>query len=903
MKKHLLLIFALLTFYNSFSTHLVSAELRLEKKPSVSNKTYNIILTVFYLESSINLNPGLDINTEIITVRDAGRNEIESFLISKDISQNERIDNGFIEPVLKRVFVGEYTFSASNGSKILSYTGDQRRGDITNIEDPLSGNYEIYVETFVFIDGSVPSNSTPEFTTPPQGIAAKDRVYTYDIAAVDPEGDSLSYELVELRYEDGLVIPDQWFPDDPRFGNSQITIDPLTGILTWDSPRIEGVFNVAIQVNEWRNGARKSFSVRDFPIDVVEVDNEEPIITQVRDTCITSGQELVLPVEIVDPDGDRLNFNISGSPTLLSPAMIASDIFGVGTSNINFNMRWIPGCDAIQKNPHAAITRAWDDNPIVSLTTFEASLITVYPEFPKNIQATFNYTGTKSVELNWDAYRCNGANNKIIIYRAECDSTLDRSVCDFKLPDEFSYTKIAELDADEVTFVDDNNGQGLRGAVTYHYVISGKLTFPSIIEGPPSEVISISSTLEAPIITNVSIDSTSATNGKIAVKWISPPGFDQVTNPGPYAYELYRSIGLDGNGFSDSPIYTVTSNTLDNGEFLDTLLNTQELSFSYKVKLLYSGGDIESDFATTTRLETTPGPRLIDLDWEENSVWFRPDSLYQVVWQDTLPDKIIDSVNTLNDFYRIDDLIDGDTFCFYVETRNVFCIQEVADVYTNFSNISCNVPKDTTPPCPPVLDVTKTNCKSFDVTAEIRNELSISYDFSSAQCIDKLSHYNIYFKKRPGLSDYTFLDSIPILEPNPTPYVHDGIDSYTFCYAVSAVDIAGNESELSNVGCNDNCELFDLPNVFTPNGDGKNDFFTPLPESRFVQEIKFRVYNRWGTQIYLSNDDVWINWDGKNNDGDEVSDGVYYFSAEVVFDKLDQESSKIEYKGWVQLTR
>ena len=77
-----------------------------------------------------------------------------------------------------------------------------------------------------------------------------------------------------------------------------------------------------------------------------------------------------------------------------------------------------------------------------------------------------------------------------------------------------------------------------------------------------------------------------------------------------------------------------------------------------------------------------------------------------------------------------------------------------------------------------------------------------------------------------------------------------------------------------------------IPNIFTPNGDGKNDFFyiSNLPESG----AKLRIYDRWGIlsykSFYYQND-----WDGKNQ-----PDGLYYY-------ELDTPTQL--YKGWVQIVR
>jgi gliding motility-associated-like protein len=56
--------------------------------------------------------------------------------------------------------------------------------------------------------------------------------------------------------------------------------------------------------------------------------------------------------------------------------------------------------------------------------------------------------------------------------------------------------------------------------------------------------------------------------------------------------------------------------------------------------------------------------------------------------------------------------------------------------------------------------------------------------------------------------------------------------------------------------------LFQVPNAFTPNGDGNNDeFYFKLPEG--IKDCKIIIFNRWGTKVFETNETSEIRWDGK----------------------------------------
>jgi gliding motility-associated-like protein len=65
-----------------------------------------------------------------------------------------------------------------------------------------------------------------------------------------------------------------------------------------------------------------------------------------------------------------------------------------------------------------------------------------------------------------------------------------------------------------------------------------------------------------------------------------------------------------------------------------------------------------------------------------------------------------------------------------------------------------------------------------------------------------------------------------------------------------------------------------VPNVFTPNGDGHNDFFQVKYHN--IETFNCVIFNRWGNKIYEWSD-VSKGWDGKTSGGAECSDGTYFY--------------------------
>ena len=66
---------------------------------------------------------------------------------------------------------------------------------------------------------------------------------------------------------------------------------------------------------------------------------------------------------------------------------------------------------------------------------------------------------------------------------------------------------------------------------------------------------------------------------------------------------------------------------------------------------------------------------------------------------------------------------------------------------------------------------------------------------------------------------------------------------------------------------------FTVPNAFTPNGDGLNDMF--MVRADFLEEFEMIIYNRWGEEIFRS-EDISKGWNGMYNDTEQEV-GTYMF--------------------------
>lgn len=93
----------------------------------------------------------------------------------------------------------------------------------------------------------------------------------------------------------------------------------------------------------------------------------------------------------------------------------------------------------------------------------------------------------------------------------------------------------------------------------------------------------------------------------------------------------------------------------------------------------------------------------------------------------------------------------------------------------------------------------------------------------------------------------------------------------------------------------------DIPNAFTPNGDGINDTFFPVFYDVIPEGYSLEIFNRWGQEIF-STDDWHSGWDGRSKGKDCPSD-VYVYKMEMNSPDINQGEKTILKKGNLLLLR
>jgi gliding motility-associated-like protein len=868
-----------------FATHNRAGEIHVEQ---IGPLTVRATIITWTKTSSVNVDRDtLDINW--------GDGVIQAVRRSNNGGEGQPLANN----VKYNLYIAEHTYAGPATYRISMYD-QNRNGGIVNVNPPSSENVPFHIETiYSFQDPQFGgSNTTPYLLQPPIDIACIGKPFKHNPNAFDPDGDSLSYHLIVPLQGIGSQVPNYTFPQLVMPGaNNLLQLDPITGDLLWVAPQLAGEYNLAFIIVSWRGGIPIDTTIRDMQIFVETCQNNPPDVYTEDKICVIAGDTVELEVIGTDPDSaDFVQLTALGAP-LDSPYSPATfDVpAGYNEPPVIGHFQWITSCEHVSNQPYSVVFKAVDslNANTPQLADLKTVSIKVVGPPPEDVQAEAQLG---VVEVTWEKpYFCeNAAENYFLgfsVWRREGSNPFVPDSCTPGLAGR-GYTElifVTKQTQDGRYYFKDTNVE--RGR-TYCYRVLGKFArisaggYPyNVVESLPSEEVCVQLPRDLPIITNVSVKTTSSAAGQMEIAWAKPlaSDLDTVVNHGPYRYQVLRAPGFSGGTMTAIPSASFSANQLwlaDTVFRFDQDLNTQGQPYHYRVDFYVRGENMPlgaTNEASSIFLSVQSTDQTNLLSWQEEVPWgnYRYD-----VFRRNDATGAFDSIGTTSaQAYEDRGLDNGKLYCYLVKSIGTYSIGGIIDPLVNYSQEACGSPLDTLPPCPPTLIVNNL-CDEPDVAdpgPPFQNLLSWTNPNAICDGSDDAVAYRIWYAPSEGEA------------PSPLA-TQDGANNLQFthlleaglagCYAVSAIDSVGNESALSNIVCKDNCPLYELPNAFTPNGDTKNDLFKPFPGWRFVERVEMQIFNRWGNLVFETNDPN-INWSGANEQGKELAEGTYFYVCKV----------------------
>jgi hypothetical protein len=902
VKKLLLLFFSLLTS-SLWASHIVGGEFEILH---ISGSTYRVNLIYYFDTFSKNFQgTPPELQEKTLTARifrksdNAGmRNVVLTFVSPRTkvsytqpaCSSGEVVTDKLIYTAI--IELPSDTYNDPDGYYI-AWERCCRNYTITNIysEEPSPGKsasksagQTFYLEfPAVTKNGQPFINSSPHLFPPLSDYACILRPYYVDFAGVDDDGDSLVYSLTTPLSTHTVDATPPLNPAPyplitwrPGYGVNTITKGnpdfriSKAGMITVTPPATLGLFVFAIKVEEFRNKEKIGESRRDFQMLVVDCKEAfPPQIVGKKKTALTiysdqmdvsfsnsvNDADRCIEVTISDPDASRveedftekINIRVVGlnfkSPELnkILPQIKSATLKNGSTATFNI---CLPRCPFVEGGPYKIGIIAMDD--ACSLPLLDTLKVNVTVEPPPNTAPYFTTAVSTSNQLNEGESRSWPFQIK--------DDDGDELVL-FQLTDGFVMSDVGM----KVKVINQVNG-----------LINGELTWDAACD---------------------KYDFSKRTNFKITLI-VEDQDECKLTNPVLAEYNL--SIRLPGNA---DPIIDTNLTTDPMERVVDGIERKVFQSLSFKV----TGSDlVDNDFVNL---------RMIPID-------FKP-SDFGITFPKTFAKGLAQSTFQWN----------MNCAKFDLKKKDLFEVMFIAVDSTNKCRIrkadTVNVKIKVLPPdnVGPLISVRSLNPELTLINNHMNVTLgqqiilglegsdadifpqkdSIKLSLARANGDDKPEGYSFTDAKGVGLvaSTFTWNPDCSIFENG----VYENKYAFKFylkdnrCIIPKADSV---EVKITLKDVNGSTGNFIPVNFFTPNGDGKNDYYAMqvqdeltgepiniLPADNCAGHFEIiQIVNRWGNIVFESYDRN-FRWYGK----DEAA-GVYYYHIKY---------SDREYKGALSL--
>ncbi|CAN5177672.1 hypothetical protein BH09BAC1_BH09BAC1_01170 [soil metagenome] len=189
---------------------------------------------------------------------------------------------GNLPGIQQYTYTGRFTLPANCSDWVIGYSECCRNSAITNLQNP--GSQNLYVEAKLNNAGGLCNNS-PFFTSLPTPYLCAGQPFFYNHGAIDFDGDSLVYSLIQPRTAPTSNIPYNggFSPTNPMTTNSGFGFNTATGQMSF-TPTNPQQAVVTVRVDEYRNGVLIGSVIRDLQLVVINCNNQLPTASGINGT-------------------------------------------------------------------------------------------------------------------------------------------------------------------------------------------------------------------------------------------------------------------------------------------------------------------------------------------------------------------------------------------------------------------------------------------------------------------------------------------------------------------------------------------------------------------------------------------------------------------------------------------
>lgn len=782
---------------------------------------------------------------------------------------------------------GTYQFTVTLDTDVSSYQVVYQRccrnQTIQNLENPGAQGLTIVAE--VPQTNVADCNSSPSFNNFPPPVLCSFEQLVFDHSATDPDGDELVYSLCSPYIGGTQAVPAPVPPSNPPYdvvvwngaysaidpldADPMLSIDPVTGLLTGE-PTVQGQFVVGVCVEEYRDGVLIGTNKRDFQFNVAQCDPvSEALIQEITE------EELC----------DDLSFNFTnlgnpaneyvwdyGDPTTEDDESIGYNGFYTFPDTGTYVITLISNPGVFCSDTAEIILPVYNETTI-EIESFSFECIEGEPVYSFSAGGSFDQVESivdwdfgpgstpqalQGVEVSGVSFDSPGI--KII----EVFAT--NNICEAQNSIEF---EVAEPPTAVIT-PQEEFCQGLTGGFTQTSENATQFLWDfgdPTTDGDFAESPAATYTFPNPGIYTVSLTVSSTENCPITVT----EDFDLQTLLAPeipeqdvFCFDNHSINFVAGGSYSSSAVFTWSfpeGTPSTSSQESPTGITFPEPG-EQEVSLTVAENGCERSVQSTIDLHPNP-IALFDAFPTDGCVPLTVSFLNESITQSSSRafDWFFGDGNSTNSVSPSHEYTTAGTYSVTLRLENLNgCLGTDEITRTD------------------LVTVTPSPSASFDI-----EPTTVSVLNPQLEVID-LSEGNIS-------CTYYFDDQI--FESCNFDHTLENIEPQTIRLVVQN-EFGCSDSEEAEIFLTDH--LIYIPNAFTPDGDGINDFFRP--EMLGVIDFKMWIFDRWGTAIFFTEDPK--GWNGQGVKEDYYLQNQSY-SYKVVI--TDYGKTNFEYLGSVRLIR